>query len=110
MTKLGLALNEAKTSVKNAREESFDFLGYTLGPRHFPAGGRWYLGASPSKKSVRAHIFRRHQADLVSLSGKHPAQMVRAAARLHRNHAAPKTLRETLKRTPSHPAPQNYSA
>jgi len=53
MTKLGLALNEAKTSVKNAREESFDFLGYTLGPRHFPAGGRWYLGASPSKKSVR---------------------------------------------------------
>ena len=27
-----------------------------------------------------------------------------------RNHAAPKTLRETLKRTPSHPAPQNYSA
>jgi hypothetical protein len=34
MTKLGLALNEAKTSVKNAREESFDFLGYTLGPRH----------------------------------------------------------------------------
>src|ERR1700724_1416088 len=53
MTKLGLALNEAKTSVKNAREESFDFLGYTLGPRHFPAGGRWYLGSSPCKKSVR---------------------------------------------------------
>jgi RNA-directed DNA polymerase len=53
MTKLGLTLNEAKTSVKNAREESFDFLGYTLGPRHFPEGGRWYLGASPSKKSVR---------------------------------------------------------
>src|SRR4029077_4973841 len=47
MTKLGLALNEAKTSVKNAREESFDFLGYTLGPRHFPEGGRWYLGAGP---------------------------------------------------------------
>jgi hypothetical protein len=23
------------------------------GPRHFPEGGRWYLGASPSKKSVR---------------------------------------------------------
>ena len=53
MTKLGLTLNEAKTSVKNARKESFDFLGYTLGPRHFPEGGRWYLGASPSKKSVR---------------------------------------------------------
>ncbi len=41
MTKLALALNEAKTSVKNAREESFDVLGNTLGPRHFPEGGRW---------------------------------------------------------------------
>ena len=53
MTKLGLTLNEAKTSVKNAREESFDFLGYTFGPRHFRNGGRWYLGAAPSKKSVQ---------------------------------------------------------
>jgi RNA-directed DNA polymerase len=53
MTKLGLTLNEAKTSVKDARWESFDFLGYTLGPRHFPNGGRWYLGAAPSKKSVQ---------------------------------------------------------
>ena len=53
MTKLGLTLNEAKTSLKNARRESFDFLGYTLGPRHLPNGGRWYLAASPSKKSVQ---------------------------------------------------------
>ena len=53
MTKLGLTLNETKTSVKDARRDCFDFLGYTLGPRHLPKGGRWYLGASPSKKSVR---------------------------------------------------------
>ena len=53
MTTLGLTLNEAKTSLKDARRESFDFLGYTLGPRHFPNGGRWYLGASPSKQSVQ---------------------------------------------------------
>jgi RNA-directed DNA polymerase len=53
MTRLGLTLNEAKTSVRNARREGFDFLGYTLGPRHLPNGGRWYLGASPSKKSVQ---------------------------------------------------------
>ncbi|WP_247383873.1 MULTISPECIES: group II intron maturase-specific domain-containing protein [unclassified Bradyrhizobium] len=52
MIKLGLTLNETKTSVKNARLESFDFLGYTLGPRRFRNGGRWYLGAAPSKKSV----------------------------------------------------------
>jgi RNA-directed DNA polymerase len=53
MTKLGLTINEAKTSLKDARREGFDFLGYTLGPRHLPNGGRWYLGASPSKKSVQ---------------------------------------------------------
>ena len=53
MTKLGLTLNEAKTSVKDARQESFDFLGYTLGPHHYRKDGHWYLGASPSKKSVQ---------------------------------------------------------
>jgi RNA-directed DNA polymerase len=53
MTKLGLTLNETKTSVKNARQESFDFLGYTLGPQRYRKDGHWYLGASPSKKSVQ---------------------------------------------------------
>src|SRR4051812_42748744 len=42
-----------QTGEKDARRESFAFLGYTLGPRHFPSGGRWYLGASPSKQSVQ---------------------------------------------------------
>ncbi len=53
MAKLGLTLNEAKTSVKDARTESFDFLGYSLGPRHYPDSGHRYLGAIPSKKSVQ---------------------------------------------------------
>jgi RNA-directed DNA polymerase len=53
VARLGLTLNEAKTSVKDARTESFDFLGYTLGPTFAPQGGRKYLGASPSKKSVQ---------------------------------------------------------
>jgi RNA-directed DNA polymerase len=53
MTKLGLTLNEAKTSLKDARTEGFDFLGYTLGPHYAFGGGRKYLGASPSKKSVK---------------------------------------------------------
>jgi len=35
MMRLGLTLNEAKTSVKDARQESFDFLGYTFGPHRF---------------------------------------------------------------------------
>ena len=52
MTRLGLSINESKTSVKDARTESFDFLGYTFGPHRFRKDGHWYLGASPSKKSV----------------------------------------------------------
>jgi RNA-directed DNA polymerase len=53
MTKLGLTLNEAKTSLKDARRESFTFLGYTIGPQRYRKDGHWYLGASPSKKSVQ---------------------------------------------------------
>jgi len=52
MTRLGLTLNEAKTSLRNACEECFNFLGYSFGPHYFPKNGRKYLGASPSKKSV----------------------------------------------------------
>jgi RNA-directed DNA polymerase len=52
MTRLGLTLNEAKTSLRNAREESFNFLGYCFGPHYFPGNGRKYLGASPAKTSV----------------------------------------------------------
>ena len=33
MTRLGLTVNEAKTSLKNARQERFDFLGYSLGTK-----------------------------------------------------------------------------
>jgi RNA-directed DNA polymerase len=53
MTRLGLMLNEAKTSLKNARQERFDFLGYSFGPYCYKANGQWYLSASPSKKSVQ---------------------------------------------------------
>ena len=53
MTKLGLALNETKTVVRNARHERFDFLGYSFGPHYCRKDGHWYLGASPSKKSVQ---------------------------------------------------------
>jgi RNA-directed DNA polymerase len=53
MTRLGLTLNEAKTTLKDARGESFAFLGYSFGPHRFRKDGHWYLGASPSKKSVQ---------------------------------------------------------
>ena len=50
--RLGLTLNEAKTSIKQAHKESFSFLGYTFGPHWHRKTGQRYLGASPSKKSV----------------------------------------------------------
>src|SRR3954454_21698827 len=52
MTGIGLTLNETKTKIREARTERFDFLGYTFGPHRYRKDGHWYLGASPSKKSV----------------------------------------------------------
>jgi RNA-directed DNA polymerase len=52
VTRMGVTLNEAKTSIKQARQESFNFLGYTFGPHRYKKDGHWYLGASPSKKAV----------------------------------------------------------
>ena len=52
ITKLGLTLNETKTCIRQAREESFNFLGYTFGPHRYRKDGHWYLGASPEKKAV----------------------------------------------------------
>jgi hypothetical protein len=59
---------------------------------------------------IGPHVFRRRESNLMPPSGEHPAQMMRAAARLHRDNALPKTRRETLKRTAPHPTPQNHSA
>ncbi|MFZ0988223.1 MAG: group II intron reverse transcriptase/maturase [Xanthobacteraceae bacterium] len=53
MTRLGLMVNETKTSLRNARQERFDFLGYSFGPHRYKANGLWYLSASPSKKSLQ---------------------------------------------------------
>src|SRR5260370_15130963 len=52
VTRLGVTLNEAKTCIKEARKESFNFLGYTFGPHRYKKDGHWYLGASPSKEAV----------------------------------------------------------
>jgi RNA-directed DNA polymerase len=53
MTRLGLTVNEVKTAVRDARQEHFDFLGYSFGPYYYRKDGHWYLGASPSRKSVQ---------------------------------------------------------
>jgi RNA-directed DNA polymerase len=53
MTRLGLSLNRTKTRLCDARRERFDFLGYSFGAHCFRQTGRWFIGASPSKKSVQ---------------------------------------------------------
>ena len=63
MARIGLTLNEAKTSIKRARREQFDFLGYTFGSHRTRDDGHWYLGASPSRRSVSR--IRRKVGDLL---------------------------------------------
>jgi len=53
MERLGLKLNQDKTTVRDAYNGNFDFLGYTFGRIWFRKNGTWYTGASPSKTSVK---------------------------------------------------------
>src|SRR5213594_4083955 len=80
MTRLGLNLNEAKTKLKEARQESFDFLGYTFGSQHYRKTGREYLGASPSKKSLA----RLRQKVNEVLASDNPETWPEVRARLNR--------------------------
>ena len=52
MTRIGLTLNPTKTRLVQAKTQRFDFLGYRFGPHRYRKDGPWYLGASPSRKSV----------------------------------------------------------
>ena len=52
MGKLKLRVNQEKTRTCRVPEESFDFLGYTLGRCYQARTGKAYIGAKPSKKRV----------------------------------------------------------
>jgi len=51
--KLDLRLNEAKTRVVDAREESFDFLGFSFHLRRSRHSGKRYPHVEPSRRSVQ---------------------------------------------------------
>ena len=53
MSKLKLTVNEKKTRLCRLPEETFDFLGYTIGRCYSAKTGRAYLGTKPSAKKVR---------------------------------------------------------
>lgn len=48
---LRLSLNEDKTHIRKLPEESFDFLGYTIGRCYRAQTGSAYVGTRPSRKS-----------------------------------------------------------
>ena len=53
MDRLKLTVNETKTQLCHLPDESFDFLGYTLGRCYSPKTGRAYIGTRPSKKKIQ---------------------------------------------------------
>jgi RNA-directed DNA polymerase len=83
MGAIGLSLNETKTCVRNAREEHFDFLGYTFGPERYRKDGHWYLAAKPSKKAVQ-QLKAKVRVRLRSGNQKPKAEVVRDLNRLLR--------------------------
>ena len=52
MSKLKLTVNETKTRRCQVPDETFDFLGYTIGLCH-PTTGKSYIGTQPSAKKVK---------------------------------------------------------
>lgn len=61
MARLGLTVNEKKTRLVKLPDETFDFLGYTVG-RFYGRDGRAYWGTRPSRKSVKRLIREIHDA------------------------------------------------
>lgn len=59
MERLGLTVNETKTRIARVPEESFDFLGYTIG-QFYARGGRAFIGTNPSRKSLKRIIEKIH--------------------------------------------------
>jgi group II intron reverse transcriptase/maturase len=52
MERLRLTINEAKTHVCRVPDESFDFLGYTIGRCWSTRTGQPYIGTRPSKRRI----------------------------------------------------------
>jgi RNA-directed DNA polymerase len=52
MSQLRLTVNETKTRLCRVPEETFDFLGYTIGRCWSPKTGKSYIGTKPSAKKI----------------------------------------------------------
>jgi group II intron reverse transcriptase/maturase len=54
MARLRLTVNEGKTRLCRLPDETFNFLGYTIGRRYHPRTGWAYIGVRPSDKKVQS--------------------------------------------------------
>ena len=86
MTRLGLTVNEAKTRLVRLPEESFDFLGYSIG-RFYGKDGVPYIGTRPSRKAVRHLLQQIHDATTPHKHAESPELRVAAINRLLRGWA-----------------------
>jgi RNA-directed DNA polymerase len=60
MTRRRLTVNETKTRLCHLPEETFTFLGYTIGRRHDPRTGWAYIAVRPSDQKVQALCWEIH--------------------------------------------------
>lgn len=77
VSNLGLVLNTEKTQLRDARKETFDFLGYSFGPTRHRKDGHWYLSAQPSnisqarlKAKLRMVLHRGNVAPIEEVTAK----------------------------------------
>lgn len=54
LTKLNLRLNEDKTQIRNARQDRFEFLGYSIGMVKAERSGKYFPLVVPSDKSMKS--------------------------------------------------------
>jgi len=83
MERLGLQVNTAKTRIARLPEESFNFLGYTVGGFYGKAGRR-YIGTCPSRKAVRVLLQRIHERTSTQWYTDDPQSTVDRISRLLR--------------------------
>ena len=69
MARLRLTVNETKTRVCRVPDETFDFLGYTIGWIYSPQTGGRYLGVRPSAKKVRGLCAELRRTDGSAVAG-----------------------------------------
>jgi RNA-directed DNA polymerase len=76
MEQLKLTVNQQKTRICRVPEESFDFLGYTLGNCYSAKNGKAYIGTKPSEKRVARLCEKISQMTRRQTSGKVTEELV----------------------------------